>query len=130
MAGLFLEGEPNPALRGQECEGCGRVAFPPNPYGCEKCGAPAAMLVDRPLAGRGRIVAFVTTTHANRHDLSVPYTMASVALDDGPVIRAIMTDSTGESLAGGDAVETVLVERAADEESTDRVLRFQKREAA
>lgn len=129
MARLFVEGDGPPRLRGQKCRMCGRVAFPPNPYGCEKCGAPGDMLEDHALAGTGRIVAFATTAHANRPDLEVPYTVASIALDDGPVIRSLMSDGTGSSLAHDDPVETEIVERIQDDRQMLRLLRFRKREA-
>lgn len=124
---LFVEGDALPSLRGQKCDGCGRISFPPNPYGCEKCGATAAMLADHPLSGHGQVLALVTTNHANQRNLPVPYTVASIMLEDGPVIRALMRDTTGESLTVGDKVEAVVIEQTlADKGAADRVLRFQK----
>lgn len=123
MSNLFERDGLPPALKGQTCLHCGRISFPPNAYGCEKCGATADKLADRTLAGRGRIRAFVTTHHANQRELVVPYTIASIALDDGPVIRAMMTDATGVTLAAGDIVESSL-------EDGGDVLHFRKREAA
>lgn len=104
-----------PQLKGQQCGGCDRVHFPPNSYGCEKCGA--TDLADRTLIGRGRILAVVTTHHANQRDIAVPYTVASIRLDEGVVIRAVMAEATDDALATDDRVEAVVVNQA---------LRFQK----
>lgn len=123
MPDLFERDGLPPALRGQKCLDCSRIHFPPNAYGCEKCGAAADKLLDHPLAGHGRIRAFVTTHHASRPELAVPYTIAVIALDGGPVIRAIMTDTTGETLTAGDSVEATL------DEGSD-ILRFQRKDAA
>jgi uncharacterized OB-fold protein len=109
MAQLFIEDSTPPALRGQRCGICDAVAFPPNPYGCEKCGAPATKLIDQALAGRGRLRAFATTFIPPRKDMPAPFTVASIALADGPVVRALLTSPTDESLSIGDEVQAVLV---------------------
>ncbi|MGB3625616.1 MAG: OB-fold domain-containing protein [Henriciella sp.] len=126
MEKLIDQQEEAPRLKGQHCCACGRVAFPPNPYGCEICGASGEQIEEQLLDGKGRLLAFVTTHHANQRDIAVPYTVASIALEDGPVIRALMKTPTDAELNVNDAVEAVLVssETAAGDASPQ--LRFQR----
>lgn len=129
MRKLFEQGETSPCLRGQRCSHCGQVAFPPNPYGCEVCGSSGDAVVEERLAGHGRLLAFVTTNHANQRDIPVPYTVASIALDSGPVIRSLMIKPTDEGLKVGDVVEAVIVEgnRGASAGQSVPEIRFQLR---
>ncbi|WP_417593235.1 Zn-ribbon domain-containing OB-fold protein [Parasphingorhabdus sp.] len=127
---LFNTNTHPPSLNGQICLDCGRVSFPPNQYGCEGCGAAADQLDAMPLTGRGRLTAFVTTHHANQRDIAVPYTVASIALDDGPVIRALMKEPTDEGLEIGARVEAVEVVSPDGSESKASELRFELGEAA
>lgn len=75
------------------------------------------------LTGKGRLLAFVTTHNANQRDIAVPYTVASIALDDGPVIRALMTGPSDAGLEVDDSVEAVIISR----ESTPGVQSLQLR---
>lgn len=128
---LFEQGDGVLNLRGQRCGNCGHIAFPPNPYGCEVCGMSGDGIADVRLAGRGRLLAFATTNHANQRDIPVPYTVASIELEDGPVIRALMTGPTDDGLKPGDIVEAVIVADRADTTTdvTGRELRFRLAEA-
>lgn len=109
MQKLFEQEGASTYLRGQRCGSCGRVSFPPNVYGCESCGSYGESIADERLSGRGRLLAFVTTNHANQRNIPVPYTVASIALESGPVIRSLMIPATGDNLKINDAVEAVLV---------------------
>ena len=124
---LFEQGDGVPNLKGQRCNNCGHIAFPPNPYGCEVCGMSGDVVTGVRLAGRGRLLAFATTNHANQRDIPVPYTVASIELEDGPVIRALMTGPTDDGLKPGDIVEAVIVADRAGSSAgaTGRELRFQ-----
>lgn len=115
------------ALRGQHCRHCSRVAFPPNPYGCENCGAPGGALEDRPLAGRGRVLAFVDVNRAVRPNVSVPYRVGSIGLEDGPIIRALMNMDPGSALEVDDKVEAELVDISGNDTPQ---LRFRRMETA
>jgi len=128
MTELFLAGMTPPSLRGQRCGACNSLSFPPNPYGCEKCGAPAAELIDHALAGRGRLQAFATTFLAPCKDMPAPFTIASIALEDGPVVRALLTSPTDESLSIGDVVQAVLVKNSTEDGARTQ-LRFEPVEA-
>jgi uncharacterized OB-fold protein len=126
---LFLADTTPPSLRGQRCGVCGALAFPPNPYGCEKCGATADLLTDQALTGRGRLRAFATTTVPPRKDMPAPFTVASIGLVDGPVVRALLTTPTDESLRIGDEVQAVLVS-ISTENGAQTELRFAPVEAS
>ncbi len=75
-------------LRGGRCSHCGYVAFPRYEYGCERCGA--AGLDAFALSGRG-IVRVSVAVHRTRD--GIPEGVASIALDEGPVIRALLCDA-------------------------------------
>ncbi|HEY0942570.1 MAG TPA: OB-fold domain-containing protein [Steroidobacter sp.] len=128
MADLYVEGTLPPSLRGQRCRVCNAVTFPPNPYGCEQCGATGADLAEHALAGRGRLRAFATTFLPPRKDVPAPFTVASITLDDGPVVRALLTCPTDESLRIGGAVQAVLVEQQSSENGMQTQLRFEPKE--
>ena len=131
MQSLFEQGEKSPHLRGQRCGNCGRVAFPPNPYGCESCGMSGDAVTDEMFAGRGRLRAFVTTNHANQRSIQVPYTVASIELEGGPVIRALMVQPGSEGLRVDDTVEAIVIIRGENDSAAEPAheLRFQPAEA-
>jgi uncharacterized protein len=107
------------------------VAFPPNPYGCESCGAQPADLESHPLAGAGTLEAFATVhQHAGR-GIEAPFAIGLVLLDDGPAVRATLTCRTDEGLAIGQRVHSVLVPSGTDERGEALVeLRFAPEGAA
>ena len=121
MKELFLDDVISPRLLGQKCGCCAAVAFPPNPHGCESCGATPERLFDHPLDGYGQLRAFATTHLSSRKDLKAPFTVAVIALDGGPVIRALMTAPTDEGLSVGAAVRAKIVSL----EDGGRQLRFE-----
>jgi uncharacterized OB-fold protein len=67
----------------QRCDACGRVRFPPMGT-CPYCGSPLASEVAA--TGRGTIYSFVTAhqTVSPGYDGDVPYTIATVELEEGP----------------------------------------------
>ena len=68
------------------------------------------------------------TVHVH-HDPSTPtpFTVASISLDDGPTIRALMTCPTDAELSLGDRVRSVLVPTGSDADGNARTeLRFEK----
>ena len=118
------EGSPGtpavPALIGGVCEACGHVFFPMQTYGCERCGA--VSLSPRLLAGTGRLVASARVhLHAGK-GREAPFTVGTIALDDGPVVRTLLADDGG--LAPGARMTTTLVP-VRDAEGAERLdLRF------
>ena len=77
----------HPALLGGQCV-CGYVFFPMQHYGCERCGR--TDLSPRPLSGQGTLVAAVRVhAHFGKHR-EAPFSVASVLLDDGPMVRSLI----------------------------------------
>lgn len=80
-------------LRGGRCASCGFVAFPHYGYGCERCGASG--LEPTELSGEGEILASIVV-HRTRDRIRDG--VATIALDEGPVIRAVL--GSADPLAG------------------------------
>ncbi len=96
----------SPMLRAVHCPACGADLFPAQRYGCIRCGAPGDSLEDTLLAARGTLVSFaVVQTHASH---PVPFTLADLQLDAGPVVRAEL--SAGASPQMGGRFAAVVVE--------------------
>jgi len=112
-----------PIILGHRCTRCRRVAFPPDPYGCEKCGSSWENLEGLDLEARGTVRA-IATVHRHHHPSpSTPFTVAVIDLVGGPVIKAIVA---GVEVGVGVAVEGVLVEDVADADGNIMVdLQFQ-----
>lgn len=84
LVGLAEGGEPY--LRAVRCAACGTLAFPPQHYGCERCGA--SDLEDVALAPLGTVIAS-SVVHIHAQPVpATPFAMAEVKLDGGPVVRA------------------------------------------
>lgn len=112
-----------PALLGGACA-CGYVFFPLQRYGCEKCGG--LDIAPRALAGAGRLLASARVhLHAGK-GREAPFTIAAVALDDGPVVRTLVVEGA-PPLAPGQRMVTVLTP-VSDPEGEPRLdLRFAPR---
>lgn len=78
-----------PVLNGTQCARCGRVYFPPIGVGCEICGAPGEDLLPAAVAATGSIYA-LAQVHLHHDAPETPFTIAEVALDAGPLIRAMV----------------------------------------
>jgi uncharacterized protein len=111
-----------PALIGGRCA-CGHVFFPMQTYGCEKCGRYGDELKHVRLSGRGRLLAFACVRLHARPYPKVPFTVVAVALDAGPVIRALLDPPVDDGLRNG----AVMVAKLVDEQREGHVrsgLRF------
>jgi len=96
----------HPALLGGAC-GCGYVYFPMQSFGCERCGS--TDVKPRALAGHGKLIASARVhLHAGKHR-QAPFTVGSIALADGPIVRTILVDDE-RPFRPGDAVVASLVE--------------------
>ncbi|MBU1375098.1 MAG: OB-fold domain-containing protein [Alphaproteobacteria bacterium] len=106
---LYAQGDDGVAwLNGGACA-CGHVFFPLQDFGCEMCGGFGVDLTPQRLKGLGRIVASATVhLHAGK-GREAPFDVGVVKLDDGPVVRTLLT-SVGDAPAPGQAVRAVLVE--------------------
>jgi uncharacterized OB-fold protein len=111
----------HPALLGGACR-CGYVFFPMQAYGCERCGR--TDLEPRALTGRGTVVASARVYLSANKGRPAPFTVASVALVDGPIVRTLLAEDA--TLHPGDPVVTRLCE-VRDADGNARLdLRFEK----
>ncbi len=111
-----------PALIGGRCV-CGHVFFPMQTYGCEKCGRYGEDLKKISLSGRGRVLAFARVHIHARPYPKVPFTVVVVALDDGPVIKALLDPAVDDELRSGAVMVAKLVQQRR-EGGVQNVLRF------
>jgi uncharacterized OB-fold protein len=121
------DGSRPPALYGKRCQACGYTFFPPHAYSCESCGGAAEQLEQHLLAGTG-VIQSSATVHVH-HDPNTPppFTVASITLDAGPTIRALLTCPTDADVSLGDRVQSVLISTGSDADGNKRTeLRFEK----
>lgn len=110
----------HPAILGGECT-CGYVFFPMQKFGCERCGS--TDLKSRALAGRGKLIASARVhLHVGKHR-TAPFTVGSIRLDDGPIVRTLLIEDD-RPFHPGDAVVTSLIEVRDAEGEVKRDLRF------
>ena len=89
-AALLAAGPEGPALRGTTCGRCALVAFPAEPYGCERCGAPPAALAPTALAPTGTVRSRAVVHRHHRPEPATPFVVVEVALDAGPAVTAVL----------------------------------------
>ena len=112
-----------PALVGGRCV-CGYVFFPMQTYGCEKCGRFGNDLKEVRLSGRGRLLAFAQVHLHARPYPKVPFTVVVVALDDGPVLKALLDPAVDDELRSGSVMLAKLVQQRRREGGVQNALRF------
>ncbi|WP_029090477.1 Zn-ribbon domain-containing OB-fold protein [Brevibacterium album] len=94
-------------LLSTSCTACGYVDFPPQSYGCRRCGTHGDELSHAEIAASGTVLmSSEVHSHPDR-SLAVPFTVAIVALSAGPVVRVTMRDTT--PVRRGDRVAGVIV---------------------
>ena len=115
-------GQDHPALLGGVCGACGYVFFPLQHYGCERCGS--VDLAPRDLAGSGALLAAARVhLHAGK-TRQAPFTVVAVALDHGPIVRALIDGDGDEVPRPGERMTTTLAP-CVDAEGAPRLdLRF------
>ncbi|WP_025351387.1 OB-fold domain-containing protein [Nocardia nova] len=97
-------------MSGVRCSSCERAYFPPIGLGCEVCGAGADELVSASLPAAG-VVHAVADVHVAPQG-AVPFTVAEVLLDGGPLIRAVVhADSRRPEIGDRVAARWQVVER-------------------
>jgi uncharacterized OB-fold protein len=91
----------------QRCEACGRARFPPMPS-CPWCGSRRETLAEA--SGRGTVYSFVTAHQrvSPGYDGDLPYTVATVELDEGPRVLGHVDPPAGVSV--GTAVAPFFVD--------------------
>ena len=96
-------------LNGTRCPGCGRVATPPEPYGCEQCGALVDTLEPVELAASGTVHGTATVHRHHKPEPATPFTVVEVVLDGGPALKGVLAAGS-EPVAIGDRVSGVVVD--------------------
>lgn len=92
-------------LKGEKCESCGEYIFPPRDI-CPNCRVPARAEIV--FSGRGEVWSFTTMYDAPAgFQRYVPYTVALVQLEEGPLITAQLTDVDPGEVKIGMPVEMV-----------------------
>lgn len=94
-------------LHGGRCT-CGHVFFPMQRYGCEKCGRDGDDLKPVALKGRGVLAASVIVHMHARPERKAPFIIGTVRLDEGPVLRAVLTGPTADLATGRLMVATLV----------------------
>jgi len=108
-------------LFGVQCESCGYTSFPPQYYGCEACGAAGDQLIPVSFSGGGVLLSFATVQFHYDPGYRVPFIVAAIRLDDGPVLRAEISGRNESELSIGKRVEAVLIPSGLDGEGRDLV---------
>lgn len=83
-------------LEGARCESCGELLFPARTI-CPECRSQD--LVPYRFSGRGRIYSYSTVYQPPEgYEEYLPYTVALVRLDEGPLVTAQLTDIDPEDV--------------------------------
>ncbi len=104
----------------QRCTQCRRFRFPSSPV-CAECDADS--FAWEPTSGRGRLVSWVVfhKSYFGSFNDDIPYNVALVELDDGPVVCANVIGAANDQLHSGMRLAAVF-----DDVSDDfSILRFQ-----
>ena len=92
-------------LIGEVCPHCEHKIFPPRDI-CPDCGKEARDLYS--FSGRGEVYSLTTVYDAPAgYEEQVPYTVALIRLEEGPLVTAQLTDLDGRAVAVGTPVEMV-----------------------
>ena len=93
------------ALTGEVCPHCQAKIFPPRDV-CPECGDEAKTEFE--FSGRGEIYSFTKIFNAPEgFEESIPYTVALVKLEEGPMVTAQLTDLGKEPVEIGMPVEMI-----------------------
>jgi uncharacterized OB-fold protein len=93
------------ALVGEVCPSCEAKIFPPRDV-CPECGDEAKTHYQ--FSGRGEVYSYTTLYDAPQgHEAQLPYTLALVKLEEGPLVTAQLTDVKDETVEVGMPVEMV-----------------------
>jgi uncharacterized OB-fold protein len=93
------------ALVGEVCPHCDAKIFPPRDV-CPNCGGEAK--TQYAFSGKGKIYSYTVMRDAPAgYEENIPYTVAVVALDEGPMVTAQLTDLGEQPVEIGMPVEMV-----------------------
>jgi hypothetical protein len=106
------------AMVGEVCHTCGSKLFPPRDV-CPECSKPAYEPFQ--FSGKGQVYSYSTIYQApTGYEAFVPYTVALVELEEGPLVTAQLTDVDQDELEIGMQVE--MVTRKLREEGDDGLI--------
>ena len=92
-------------LVGERCERCGSALFPPRDT-CPHCAEPAQTPYE--LSGRGQVYSYsVMYDSPQGYETYLPYTVALIKLEEGPMVTAQLTDVRPDEVHIGMPVEMV-----------------------
>lgn len=104
---LYKEASPAPLMLASRCAECGRVSFPRQSFGCERCGAHGDALAPIEIAASGALASHAFVRKHMGSDIATPYAIGEIRLDAGPVVRCTLIDGldeaalqTGQAMAG------------------------------
>ena len=93
------------ALVGEVCERCKSRIFPPRDI-CPECEAPAK--TPYAFSGMGEVYSYSTVHDAPEgYQDNIPYTIALIKLDEGPLVTAQLADIEPQEISIGMPVEMV-----------------------
>lgn len=93
------------ALVGEVCPHCEKKIFPPRDV-CPYCGGEAK--TQYAFSGKGKVYSYTVMRDAPAgYEENAPYTVAVVALDEGPMVTAQLTDLGEQPVEIGMPVEMV-----------------------
>jgi uncharacterized OB-fold protein len=93
------------ALVGEVCPHCDAKLFPPRDI-CPNCGQEAR--TEYQFSGKGEVFSYTTIYDAPAgYESQVPYTVALVKLEEGPMVTAQLTDMGNQKVEIGMPVEMV-----------------------
>lgn len=93
------------ALVGEVCPHCDAKIFPPRDV-CPNCGGEAK--TQYAFCGKGKVYSYTVMRDAPAgYEENIPYTVAVVALDEGPMVTAQLTDLGEQPVEIGMPVEMV-----------------------
>ena len=102
------------ALTGEVCPHCNAKIFPPRDV-CPECGDEAK--TEFTFSGKGEVYSFTDIYNAPEgFEEGVPYTVALVKLDEGPLVTAQLTDLGERELEIGMPVEMTTRKLSAEDE--------------
>jgi uncharacterized protein len=78
----------------------GNISFPFQTYGSESNGDHGSDLSRVELCGIGTVTATATVFRHASDTIATPFTVASVVLDEGPMIRAVLADGSSGAQRG------------------------------
>lgn len=106
------------SLVGEVCKQCGAKLFPPRDV-CPECSQPA--YEPYKFSGKGKIYSYSTIYQApTGYEEFVPYTVALIELEEGPLVTAQLTDMDRSEVEIGVPVE--MVTRKLREEGDDGLI--------